>query len=642
MNREEFLYALRTDDDYVKTVIEELIFPIRDELLNLCGIELRPYQKELSNKIIYETLKARNQEIATLWGRQCVIEDTLVFTLDGSLHFIKDIGFYTGERDVYRVKTTRGYEIFITDDHPFFTPKGWKTLKELKNNRYPNGAYRMDLRVKIGRSYVKFNDEDYPISDERLIILSYLFADGYWKNPKQSIKFTNNNLLYLDEFKKCMLKEFGFIGNMRRKNNGYDLYCSDLKFKIPKRKTRLIKMGGRFKNKTVRHNCWGESKNPLRLWLFSLELKFGFPHFIDKLSRRQFGLFLNRMFACDGYVNVNEKTRHAEIGLVDDKIKIRALQMLLLKANIFSYITDEPNDHARIRISGKYNIKRFLDLTGLIFGKEEQCRRALRFIETITHKAVDSSWQSVKSIEYVGKRKVYNMHVPFFEKYVANGFLVHNCGKTETLADTVLTLFLFYLNVPLEFRVGWFCPAQSQSVLIARKRIVQRYEEAKELFEDLGVHLVKGYGRERVGTSSPLLIFRNDNLNVEGHVRSLSANPKSNIKGDTLDLIILEDAQEIDEDKMKVDIFPMASKGAPLVLVGVPVPDVSVMNRYFIETIEKNPRNAFLITVDWRRAAALDKNFPKEIEAYERGSTTYRYYIDRYRDHVDKMIKQLG
>jgi len=215
-------------------------------------------------------------------------------------------------------------------------------------------------------------------------------------------------------------------------------------------------------------------------------------------------------------------------------------------------------------------------------------------------------------------------------------------GKTETLADTVLTLFLFYLNVPLEFRVGWFCPAQSQSVLIARKRIVQRYEEAKELFENLGVHLVKGYGRERVGTSSPLLIFRNDNLNVEGHVRSLSANPKSNIKGDTLDLIILEDAQEIDEEKMKVDIFPMASKGAPLVLVGVPVPDVSVMNRYFIETIEKNPRNAFLTTVDWRRAAALDKNFPKEIEAYERGSTTYRYYIDRYRDHVDKMIKQLG
>ena len=214
-------------------------------------------------------------------------------------------------------------------------------------------------------------------------------------------------------------------------------------------------------------------------------------------------------------------------------------------------------------------------------------------------------------------------------------------GKTETLADTVLTLFLFFLNVPIPFRVGWFAPAQSQSTLIARKRVTERQRDAKELFDDLGVHVVRGYGQKRVGRTSPLLIFRNDELDIEGHVRSMSANPMSNIKGETLDLVILEEAQEIDKDKMMTDIYPMTSKGSPVVLVGTPIPSLVAMNDYFIETVTKNPRNAYLMTVDWRRVCAYDENYPEELKAYENGTDVYRGFLDSYRHHIEAEKKRL-
>jgi len=135
----------------------------------------------------------------------------------------------------------------------------------------------------------------------------------------------------------------------------------------------------------------------------------------------------------------------------------------------------------------------------------------------------------------------------------------------------------------------------------------------------------------------------------------LSANPKSNIKGDTLDLVIIEDTQEVDEEKMMTDVFPMASTGAPILLSGVPVPDQTIMNKYYIETITKNPRNAFLLSVDWKRACAYTKEelialnawdentiiYPEEILAYKNGSDSYRYFIDKYRQHVNLMRRRM-
>lgn len=114
-------------------------------------------------------------------------------------------------------------------------------------------------------------------------------------------------------------------------------------------------------------------------------------------------------------------------------------------------------------------------------------------------------------------------------------------GKTETKGITVLTLVLFYLNIPWNFNVGWFAPAQSVSIMVARKRIVNQAITCKEYLADFNVRLVTGYGRERVGRNAPVLVFRNDKDEVEGQLRSMSANPRSNIKGDTLDLVIIED-----------------------------------------------------------------------------------------------------
>jgi len=644
MKKHEILRLLRTDDEYAERVFREQIEPIRYGLCELLDFKMRPYQRLYSDKIIMETLKAENNELAAIWARQCVDGDTLVFDKNGELHKIRDIGFSTGIKNVYRVKSTRGYEIISTLDHRFFTKNGWLTLEEIKNNNKWNcGQYKLDYRARIGGDmYASIHgSEGSSLSEEEIMFLSYLLADGYFKNPKQSIKFTNINPSYINEFQYCLEKIFGFNGKKRKKGNGWDLFCTDKQFQYS-------------------YDQKFEMRNPVRLWLNRFEWKFGFPTEVWRFNSRQLGLFLNRMYSCDGYVSIVEsknknKNPSVEIGLVDDEIKIKALQMLLLKAGIHSYISPEPNEYLRIRISGKYDIMNFLNLTGLIYGKEPQCRKALEVVKQISHRPVDCMWQSIKSVEYLGEQETFNMEVPVTESYIANGFLVHNSGKTEVKGITVLTLIVYFLNIPWDFNVGWFAPAQSVSIMVARKRVVKQATICKEYLASFNVRLVTGYGRERVGRTGPLLVFRNDKDEVEAQIRSLSANPKSQIKGDTLDLIIIEDTQEVDQSKMDIDIFPMASTGAPIVMDGVPIPDAEAMNAYYIETITKNPRNSFLLTVDWKRACGFTEDelrevgawddtvkiYQEEIDAYENESDSYRYYLDQYRRHVLKARERL-
>ena len=98
------LRMLHSNEEYVGTVFKETILPIRSKLCELLEHELRPYQREFSDRLINATLRGRNEEIAIMESRQCVDGNSLILTIDGKIDRIKNIGFSTGVNDVYKVK----------------------------------------------------------------------------------------------------------------------------------------------------------------------------------------------------------------------------------------------------------------------------------------------------------------------------------------------------------------------------------------------------------------------------------------------------------------------------------------------------------------------------------------------------------
>ena len=71
-----------------------------------------------------------------------------------------------GVQKTYQLKTTGGYDVVATDNHPFLTINGWKELKDLKANDYI-------------ATINKLNIEPYKdLELEEIIFLAYMIGDG--------------------------------------------------------------------------------------------------------------------------------------------------------------------------------------------------------------------------------------------------------------------------------------------------------------------------------------------------------------------------------------------------------------------------------------------------------------------------------
>lgn len=129
--------------------------------------------------------------------------------------------------------------------------------------------------------------------EEEVKLAAYMLADGS-NRPRQSPKFTSITEKYLEEFKECLGKRFSDV--------------------TPKPYYKLY--GPRFAVDLI---CSGNTRQPtsFRLWcnrIFDLGLKYA-----EMLPPEQCALFLNRTFACDGYVSVfpdkRRDTLKCEIGI---------------------------------------------------------------------------------------------------------------------------------------------------------------------------------------------------------------------------------------------------------------------------------------------------------------------------------------
>jgi hypothetical protein len=348
-NRKASATASTDAFDRLKAIADEGIMPFCEKAL---GFTPTDYQA----KFLLDT----KQFEAQCWCRQCVDENTFVYLSNGNIVRIRDLpeAVYSGEKECFSVLTDDGREIIATAEHRFLTREGWKRLDQL----------RVGSRIIVPDIVPVFGATE--ISAERVKILAYLITDGSFGHHNQSAKFTGKEP-YISEMESCVRKEFPDIHPKRyQKGNCVDLLLTSHRGNV--------------------------RENSLNAWLRRLAFLDGFPKIAFDLPEDKLTLFLNRMFAADGYIGMGSSPRNRlgvgnwfEIGFGTPSHHFaKALGLLLLKFGIRTHITVEhpapTNKYTkpffRLRIHDITSLVRFFGRVGPIFGKETRSLEAMRIL----------------------------------------------------------------------------------------------------------------------------------------------------------------------------------------------------------------------------------------------------------------------
>jgi hypothetical protein len=170
-------------------------------------------------------------------------------------------------------------------------------------------------------------------------------------------------------------------------------------------------------------------------------------------------------------------------------------------------------------------------------------------------------------------------------------------GKTEALVQTAITLGIYWINVlGKPFRVGSINPARDeQGVAVTRDRIRERLESIGPWLGVNGVEKFLDKGRKTED-----YILRDMETQAECPFRCISADKSAHVKGAGFHLLLLEQVEEMDETKMRSEIFEMpvgSELESTRVLAGNP--SLEVTNHYYLD---RTIGLEYPYLVDWKAA----------------------------------------
>ena len=294
-------------------------------------------------KTIEEICRQKHAKLLTL-------QDNFKFTETTSSNFIDD-----GIKPVFRVTTGLGRKIETTSVHPFLTVNGWQKLESLK----------IGEKVAVPRILDIFGNDE--MRDCEVKLLAYLLGDGGL--TRSSPIFTVGNPFLKTDFEQSAA-EFGGVETVAANS-------ADRTFSL-----RIRQIGGR-----------SPKPNPLTTWLKKLGIyglnshrKF-IPGDIFSLKREQVSLFLNRLFATDGWASVLQSGQ-TQLGFASvSERMIRQIQHLLLRFGVIANLKkrsvkyrDERRTAWQLDITDALSIKTFMREIG-IFGKEDVIEKVEKSLE---------------------------------------------------------------------------------------------------------------------------------------------------------------------------------------------------------------------------------------------------------------------
>ena len=244
--------------------------------------------------------------------------------------------FYSGHKEVFKVRLASGREVETTANHPFMTLDGWTPLGELAVGARVAVPRRVPEPVQTERMH-----------DSEVVMLAHMIGDGSCvkRQPIRYASIDEQNLVSVTN----AAKHFG-VGAIR------DEY--------PAARVTTLRLPAPYR---LTHG----KRNPIAAWLDSLGLfgKRSYEKFVPAevfaLPNDQVALFLRHLWSTDGSVRWDAKIRQGRIyyastsrQLIDD------VMQLLLRLGINSRIYRVPKagyrDSWHLNIFGTENQRKFI------------------------------------------------------------------------------------------------------------------------------------------------------------------------------------------------------------------------------------------------------------------------------------------
>lgn len=358
-----------------------------------------------------------------------------------------------GKKDVYEVKTQLGKVSYSTSSHPFLTLGGWKNLKGL----------RVGDKIAIPR---RLNFGKAKISDERARLLGYLIAEGTLS--KGSILFSQGDVEVVKDFKRCLKSVFpelrlnqmskydyritegkgsgsGYSNRLIKYITSNNLRCKSYGKNIPQRVMKLNKEaiseflkalfsgdGSIYKRAEKWVLEYSSSSEILVRGVEKLLLKFGiissFQEKITNFGTRAFILRINQ------YESINIFLK--EIGFVGEKSKRVISVAITQKSNVdnipqevWQYIRSE---YSYTEIQKAIGYSKEVGLGSGTYkrgiGRERLLKISKRLNDGYLYELAtnDIVWVGIKSINFMGRKKVWDLEIETYHNFICEGMIVHN------------------------------------------------------------------------------------------------------------------------------------------------------------------------------------------------------------------------
>ncbi|MHC9292433.1 replicative DNA helicase [Mycobacterium sp. LTG2003] len=308
-------------------------------------------------------------------------ERPLVWTLDERKRMVARSMtnvFYSGHKEVFKLRLASGREVEATANHPFLTVDGWVPLGELKPGDRLATPRRVPEPVQTQRMH-----------DSEVVMLAHMIGDGSCVK-RQPIRYASIDEANLDAV-EISAAYFGI---------------TPIRDDYPAARVTTMRLPAPYR---LTHG----KRNPIAEWLDNLGLfgKRSYEKFVPKevfaLPNDQVALFLKHLWATDGSVRWDAKAGQGRVyyattsrQLADD------VTQLLLRVGVYARIKRAKKtgyrDSWHVLIYGAENQKRFLAHVGVHGARGESAREVLTNLEGVTRNTnLDTVpkqvWQQVKS-----------------------------------------------------------------------------------------------------------------------------------------------------------------------------------------------------------------------------------------------------
>ena len=340
-----------------------------------------------------------------------------------------DLGVYkTGVKDVYKVETEEGYTLRLTKNHKVKTDNGWVETQNLQT----------DDNIHIRKQMGGFGNQG---SEEKGRVLGWLVGDG----------FTSDDRAYLDFYTDEMHLGEPFADDVDQIVRSFN---SNREYKDGARKVSEDQV--RIGSNRLYEIAEKEKLNQNKLQV---------PHSVKTGNKNMQKEFLRGLFSADGSVQGSIK-KGASVRLCSKSSDLLSeAQQLLLNFGIYSVIYHDrksagirelPNGnggHSEYHTEGfhelvisKDDLIRFKDRVGFLLDRKQ------KELESILDGYNQGPYSrkftaTVKNIEKDGKEEVYDLTEPETSSFIADGFVVHNCGEIGMGNDSCRLIAMNLMSV---------------------------------------------------------------------------------------------------------------------------------------------------------------------------------------------------